>query len=257
LLERLPDRFLNARTARAITAPQAIVLGGLGTAVAIVAGAPIAAAAAVGAVAWAARVAIGLPRKGRGDRIDPFTLKVQWRKPVHEALQAQRRFDDAVRKADAGPLKERLSEIGQRIDAGVRACWRVAQRGQAIEEGLGSLDVESTKRDLVDVERDLRASPDDARLQQTRESLRAQLHSAQRMVDAVGDARTQLRLMDARLDEAVTQAVELSLRSAPEADVSGLGSDVESLVTDMETLRTALDEVDRPSPPSEGGTSTT
>ena len=162
-----------------------------------------------------------------------------------------------MHKADAGPLKERLTEIGQRIDAGVRACWRVAQRGQAIEEGLRSLDVESTKRDLVDVERDLRASPDDARLQQTRESLRAQLRSAQRMVDAVGDARTQLRLMDARLDEAVTQAVELSLRSAPEADVSGLGSDVESLVTDMETLRTALDEVDRPSPPSEGGTSTT
>ena len=31
VLERLPDRFLNARTARAVTAPQAIVLGGLGT----------------------------------------------------------------------------------------------------------------------------------------------------------------------------------------------------------------------------------
>jgi hypothetical protein len=255
LLERLPDRFLNARTARAVTAPQAIVLGGLGTAVAIVAGAPIAAAAAVGAAAWAVRVAIGLPRRARGDRIDPFTLKVQWRKSVHEALQAQRRFDDAVRKADAGPLRDRLREIGVRIDAGVRACWRVAQRGQAIEEGLQSLDVEATKRDLVDVERDQRSSPDDARLQQTRESLRAQLHAAQRMIDSVEDARTQLRLMDARLDEAVTRAVELALRSAPETDVSGLGSDVESLVTDMETLRSALDEVDRPA--SAGGASTT
>jgi len=254
LLERLPDRFLNARTARAITAPQAILLGGVGTAVAIVAGAPIAAAAAVGALAWGVRVAIGLPRRTRGDRIDPFTLKAQWRKPVHEALQAQRRYDDAVRKADAGPLRDRLHEIGQRIDTGVRACWRVAQRGEAIEDGLQSLDVEGTKRDLVDVERDLRANPDDARLQQTRESLRAQLHSAQRMIDAVGDARTQLRLMDARLDEAVTRAVELSLRSAPEADVSGLGSDVESLVTDMEALRSALEDVDRPE--AAGGTAT-
>jgi hypothetical protein len=254
LLERLPDRFLNARTARAITAPQAIVLGGLGTAVAIVAGAPIAAAAAVGALAWGARVALGLPRRAHGDRIDPFTLKTQWRKPVHEALQAQRRFDDAVRKADAGPLRERLSEIGQRIDTGVRACWRVAQRGEAIEDGLKTLDVEGTKRELVDVERDLRSAGADSRLQQTRESLRAQLHTAQRMIDAVQDARNQLRLLDARLDEAVTRAVELSLRSAPDADVSGLGSDVESLVTDMEALRSALEDVERPD--AAGGTAT-
>jgi hypothetical protein len=245
LLERLPDRYLNARTARAITAPQAIVLGGLGTAVAIVAGAPIAAAAVVGALAWGARVAIGLPRAPKGDRIDPFTLSAEWRKPVHEALQAQRRFNDAVRKADAGPLQERLREIGGRIDTGVRECWRVAQRGEAIEDGLKTLDIEGTKRELVDVERDLRGSSDD-RLTQTRDSLRAQLHSAQRMIEAVQDARNQLRLLDARLDEAVTRAVELSLRSGPDVDVSGLGSDVESLVTDMEALRSALEDVERP-----------
>jgi hypothetical protein len=254
VLERLPDRFLNARTARAITAPQAIVLGGLGTAVAIVAGLPIAAAAGIGALAWGTRVALGLPRGPRADRIDPFTLKAQWRKPVHEALQAQRRFNDAVRKADAGPLRDRLTDLGQRIDTGVREAWRVAQRGEAIEDGLRSLDVEATKRDLVDVERDLRGNADEPRLQQTRESLRAQLHSAQRMIDAVGDARTQLRLLDARLDEAVTRAVELSLRSAPDADVTGLGSDVESLVTDMEALRSALEDVDRPG--TSGGSST-
>jgi hypothetical protein len=245
LLERLPQRFLNARTARAITAPQAIVLGGVGTAVAIVAGLPIAGAVAAGAVAWGVRVALGLPRGPRLDRIDEFTLSAPWRKSVHQALAAQRRFNDAVHKADAGPLQDRLREIGERIDTGVRECWRVAQRGHAIEGGLKTLDVDSTQRALVDVERDLR-NADDPRLQQTRESLRAQLHSAQRMIDAVHDATTQLRLLDARLDEAVTRAVELSLRSAPDADVSGLGSDVESLVTDMEALRSALEDVDKP-----------
>lgn len=245
MLERLPERFLNARTARAITAPQAIVLGGVGTAIGIVAGLPIAAAAGVGALAWAARVALGLPRGHRADRIDPFTLSAPWRKSVHEALQAQRRFNEAVRKADPGPLQDRLRDIGGRIDTGVRECWRVAQRGEAIDDGLKTLDVERTKRELVDVERDLRAG-DDPRLAQTRDSLRSQLHSAQRMIDAVQDARNQLRLLDARLDEAVTRAIELSLRSASDADVSGLGSDVESLVTDMEALRGALEDVDKP-----------
>jgi hypothetical protein len=243
MLERLPDRYLNRRTAEAITAPSAILLAGAGAAVAIVAGLPIAAAAGVGALAWAARVALGLPKRAKGDRIDAFTLSAPWRRPVHEAQQAQRRFQQAVRKADPGPLRDRLVEIGARIDTGVRECWRIAQRGDAMEEGLAHLDIEGTQRELVDVEREMRNDPDD-RLAQARDSLRAQLHSAQRMIDAIKDAQMQLRLLDARLDEAVTRAIELSLRSAGDADVSGLGSDVERLVEDMEALRAALEDVD-------------
>ncbi|HVM55002.1 MAG TPA: hypothetical protein VM262_17590 [Acidimicrobiales bacterium] len=249
---RLPERFLNARTAQAITAPSAIVLAGAGAAVAILAGLPLAAIVGAGALAWAGRVAIGLPRRVRADRIDPFALSAHWRQPVQEALQAQRRFGEAVRKADAGPLRERLREIGTRIDAGVRECWRVAQRGHAMESGLKVLDIEGTKRELADVERDLRGSSDE-RLERARESLRAQLSSAQRMIDAVSDARSQLRLLDARLDEAVTRAVELSLRSAGDADIRGLGSDVDAVVQDMEALRAALEDVDRP----HGGTAAT
>lgn len=243
MLERLPQRFLNARTAHAITAPSAIVLGGVGAAAAILVGLPVAAVVGAGALAWAARVALGLPRGPRGDRIDPFVLSEPWRRSVNEALQAQRRFHRATGKAGAGPLRERMTEIGARIDQGVRECWRVAQRGDAIEDGLKTLDIEGTKHELVEIERDLRES-DDQRLSAARDSLRAQLHSAQRMIDAVQDARTQLRLLDARLDEAVTRAVELSLRSGRDADVAGLGSDVESLVSDMEALRAALDDVD-------------
>ena len=242
-MPRLPERYLNARTARAITAPSAIVLAGAGAAAAIVAGLPLAAVVGAGALAWAARVAFGLPRKARGDRIDPFVLSAPWRKSVHEALQAERRFDAAVKKADPGPLRDRLAEIGLRIDEGVRECWRVAQRGDAMEEGLKTLDVESTQRELIEIEREMRGEHD-PRLERARESLRAQLHSTQRMIDAVQDARTQLRLLDARLDEAVTRAIELSLRSAGDADVSGLGSDVESLVQDMEALRAALEDVE-------------
>jgi hypothetical protein len=253
-MARLPERFLNARTAQAITAPSAIVLAGAGAAAAILAGLPAAAIVGAGALAWAVRVAIGLPRRAKGDRIDPFVLSQPWRAPVSEALQAQRRYDQAVRKADPGPLRDRLTEIGQRIEAGVRECWRVAQRGDAIEDGLRTLDVEGAKRELIDVERDLRDGSDE-RLVQARDSLRAQLHSAQRMIDAVQDARNQLRLLDARLDEAVTRAIELSLRSAGDADVSGLGSDVESLVQDMEALRAALEDVENPA--IGGGTATT
>jgi hypothetical protein len=241
----VPQRYLNRRTAEAITAPSAIVLAGAGAAAAILVGLPAAAVVGAGALAWAVRVAIGLPRGPKGDRIDAFTLDDPWRRSVTDAQSAKRRFDDAVRRADTGPLRERLAEIGVRLDEAVKEVWRIAQRGHLMAGGLRTLDIEGTKRELVEIERDLRQG-DDPRLEQARESLRAQLSSAQRMIDAVQEARSQLRLLDARLDESVTRAVELSLRSAGDADISGLGSDVDSLVQDMEALRAALEDVDSP-----------
>jgi hypothetical protein len=250
-MARLPERFLNAKTAQAITAPSAIVLGGVGAAGAILLGLPALAIVGVGAVAWAARVAMGLPRGPRAERMDPFTLNEPWRKSVIDAQVAKKRFDGAVRSADSGPLRDRLAEIGARLDEAVKQVWRIAQRGHLMAKGMKALDVDGTMRDLQEVESDLRSSSD-TRLEQARDSLRAQLGSAQRMKDAVDDARSQLRLLDARLDESVTRAIELSLRSAGDADVSGLGSDVESLVQDMEALRAALEDVDEP----QGGTAT-
>jgi hypothetical protein len=244
-MARLPERYLNAQTARAITSPSAIVLAGAGAAAAIATGFPALVCVGAGLVAWAARVAFGLPRTPKGDRMDPFTLNEPWRKSVIDAQVAQRRYDTAVRGVPSGPVRDRLAEIGERLEDGVKQVWRIAQRGHLMSKGLKALDVESTKRELVEVERDLRTGQDE-RLEAARESLRSQLHSAQRMIDAVSDARSQLRLMDARLDEAVTRAIELSLRSPDDADVSGLGSDVESLVQDMEALRAALEDVDRP-----------
>jgi hypothetical protein len=250
-MARLPERFLNAQTAQAITAPSAIVLGGVGAAGAILLGLPALAVVGVGAVAWAARVAMGLPRGPRAERMDPFTLNEPWRKSVIDAQVAKKRFDNAVRSADGGPLRDRLTEIGERLDEAVKEVWRIAQRGHLMAKGMKALDVDGTMRDLQDVERDLHDRPDE-RLEQARDSLRAQLGSAQRMKDAVDDARSRLRLLDARLDESVTRAIELSLRSAGDADVSGLDSDVASLVQDMEALRAALEDVDRP----QGGTAT-
>jgi hypothetical protein len=239
----MPERLPSARTARAVAAPSAVVVGGAGIVGAVVVGVPLLAILAAALLVWGLVVARRASPRRRRERIDAFTLSATWRKSINQAQSAQRRFKEAVAKADAGPLRERLGDIGARIDTGVLECWRVAQRGDAIERGLKMLNVETTKRALVDVERDLAKGPDE-RLEQTRTSLRAQLHSAQRMIDAVQDARNQLRLLDARLDEAVTRAVELSLRSSSTAELGGLGSDVDALVQDMEALRAALDDVD-------------
>ena len=221
-----------------MTSPSAILLAGGGAAVAIVAGLPIVAAAGLGALAWAGRVAFSIPRAPKREHIDPFALAEPWRGFVRAALQAQARFDRTVQSAKAGPLRERLAEIGERVQTGVSESWQVANRAQEISNAVGQLDTNEARTELAALEQDTSKSESRAR---TEESLRAQISSAERMDAIVRDARDRLRLLDARLDEAAARAVELSVEASDEG-MLGLSSDVDNVVTDMEALRQALEE---------------
>jgi hypothetical protein len=230
-----------------MTSPSAILLAGGGLAVSIVAGLPLVAAAGVGAVAWGARVAFAVPRAPRREHIDPFALSEPWRGFVRGAVQAQARFDRTVHAAKAGPLRDRLSEIGERVKTGVSESWQVANRAQEISTALEQLDTRDARAKLAALERDTSRSSDSR--SRTEESLRAQIASAERMDAVVNDAQDRLRLLDARLDEAAARAVELSVEASDEG-MLGLSSDVDDVVTDMEALRQALEETSNP--PAEG-----
>ena len=222
-----------------MTSPGAILLAGGGAAVAIVAGLPIVAAAGVGALAWAGRVAFAIPRAPKREHIDPFALGEPWRSFVRAALQAQARFDRTVQSAKAGPLRDRLAEIGERVRTGVSESWQVANRAQEISNAVAQLDTKEAKAQLAALEQDTSAASESRA--RTEESLRAQIESAGRMEGVVQDARDRLRLLDARLDEAAARAVELSVEASDEG-MLGLSSDVDNVVTDMEALRQALEE---------------
>ena len=56
------DRFLTPQVAKAIMSPLGIVLFGVGTAGAVLVGAPLVAAAGVGALVWGGRVLAAVPR---------------------------------------------------------------------------------------------------------------------------------------------------------------------------------------------------
>ena len=73
-LRYLPEHLKVRQTADAVTAPGAIVAGGAGAAVAIVAGAPLLGIAALGALAYGTVVAFRLPRRRHRDQIDPRIL---------------------------------------------------------------------------------------------------------------------------------------------------------------------------------------
>ena len=159
----------------------------------IVAGLPIVAAAAIGAAAWAGRVAFAIPRNPSEEHIDPFTLQDPWRKFVRDALDACRQFDDALRQAEAGPLRDRLAEIADRIATGVNESWRIARAGQSLSDARAHIDTADVTHQLADLGLPPGSKPaEGSALAGTVEALEAQLGTAQRMDAVIVDTRDRL-----------------------------------------------------------------
>lgn len=245
------DRLANRRAARALLSPIGLVGGAAVGAFVAVAGAPVWAAVLAGAAVWALNVWRLLPRSPRPERIDPFTVQEPWRRFVQEALQARNRFAAAVERAPSGPLRDRLEEIAARIDTGVDETWRIAKRGQILVTARRGVDLARIDRQLDQLRPPAGSTGDAARPRDVDpadapvlESLEAQRATATRLDAVIGRTQSELRVLDARLDEAVARTLELTARAGTEAAVAGLGSDVDDLVTEMEALRLALDETD-------------
>lgn len=237
------DRFLTPRVARAITSPSAIVATGAGAAVGVLAfGNPVGAVGlAVGA--FVARVLVAVPRRQRRSSISPGRLEQPWRSLVEEVLDARSRFEDAVRAVRPGPLADRLAELRVRLDTAVDEVWRTASAGHSLSEGRRRIDADRVRADLAAAGAEPPTDRSAARL----EALRSQLESATRLDATIADTYDRLRLLDARIDETVTRAVELSVTQHDDAagGVGGLGAEVDAIVIEMEALRQAVEETRR------------
>ncbi|HVF12980.1 MAG TPA: hypothetical protein VM942_00205, partial [Acidimicrobiales bacterium] len=213
-----------------------------GTAAAILAGVPLAAAAAVGALAWAGKVALAIPRKARRPDMNPAMVKEPWRSLVRQAVKAEDRFEETVRATRPGPLRDRLSEVSAQVSVAVDASWSIAQRGDSLDAAVRELNADAIAAELEAREYELERSPGRPELEATVAALRRQLESALRVADVARDALDRLRRLNAQLNEAVARAVELSLGPADVGALQPLGADVDGLVAELESLRLALEE---------------
>ena len=246
-IERLPDRVKTPKVARAIMSPSGFLLAGAGMSAASLGGLPLAVAAVIGAAVWAGKVALAIPRKPQPERIDVSRLGHPWREYVQDAMLAEARFRTALRQIQPGPLLDRLNEVGQRLADGIKEGYRIAVRGQDLDMAMMTLDVRRIQTELAECQAEQHRATSagkvpSATLQQTMESLQAQLASAQRIQSVGADTRERLRLLNAQLDEAVAQAIELSLHGSELADLQPLTANVESVVSELEALRQGLDE---------------
>ncbi len=249
------DRFFSPPVARALTSPSGILALGAGAAIGILATigtggllGPVVGGLLGGAVGYGGRVALAIPRNGATASIDPFGVNEPWRHAVKDSLQARNRFRDAVTSFKAGPLRDSLLTTGDRIDDAVNECWRVAQQGQQLSNARKRIDDRETQWELqqaaAQIPAGAAASPTQAR---TIASLQAQLETAQRMDALISSTYDELRLINARLDEAVTQAIELSVTN--HGDLSTVSNDVDDIVGSLTALRSAMTSLDGTPPP--------
>ena len=247
------DRFLTPPVARALTSPGSILLAGAGASIAIAAGLPLVLAPVAGLAAWAARVLAAVPKNTPRERVDPFSLPEPWRSAVVEALKAQVRFDQTVAATEAGAIRARLETIAARIDDGIVEVGRIARRGAQLTAARAAVDAEEAGRALAKLEEDATQPwAAGSRVERTAEALRAQIATARRLEELVDEARDQLRVLDARLDESVARAIELSVRIDDADALGAVGADVDGLVDEMEALRQALEETTQHVPRAAG-----
>lgn len=240
------DRFFSPPVARAVTSPSGILAFGAGAAAGVLAVgvAPVAipVAAAGGLLAYGIRVALAIPRKGTGAKIDPFAVGEPWRHAVRDAVQARNRFDDAVKSFKPGPLKDSLSQVSDQMEEAVEECWNVAKQGQVVAEARKRINDREARWELQQAQYAL-AQAGHSDVQAGRiAALEAQLATADRMDAIISSTKDQLDLLNARLDESVTRAIELSVSGQGGADT--LTRDVGAIVDDLESLRMAIEEVD-------------
>jgi hypothetical protein len=166
---------------------------------------------------------------------------------VVSAQEAKQRFDRVVSDMQAGPLRDRLQELAGRLADGIDESWRIAKRGNEISNALTRLDTVQAQTELAELRVQIGSRPSGmaqptAAEARTIQALEAQLQSEMRLQATADDARSRLRLLDARFDELVARAVEVSVGTG---DTSVLGNDVDALVSELESLRIALDETNQ------------
>ncbi len=232
------DRFFTPKVARAILSPSGMLLAGGAAAATILAGGGLLAVPAA-VIAWGARVFAAVPRGRSNTRIDPFVLSEPWRTYVQGAQSAKLRFDRIVKSTGSGPIRDRLGSLSDRLDAGLDDCWRIARQGDEIDAALQHLSTAEAQRELAYLDDQLQGRQPTAAQASTIRSLQAQLESAGRMQAVSQNANDRLRMLDARLDELVAKAVEVSVGAR---DSGWLSEEVDTVVSELESLRLALED---------------
>ena len=233
----LRDRFFTPATAKALLSWRIV----LGIAVAVAAGLLLGPTAGVGAGigVYVVSVFFAMPKPQRSS-IDPFAISEPWRHFVQGTQRAKQSLRAAVGATADGPLKARLVEIAGRLEQAVEESWAIAKRGDEIDAAVNRIDPVRLRSQLATLNAGgASANTPSGDRSAAVTSIESQLASADRLKTLSTSTADRLRLTQARLDELVARAAEVSVGTS---DTDTYEHDVDDLVVELEGLRLAVAE---------------
>ena len=232
------DRFFTPATAKAILSWRLLL--GIGVAIGLgftPIGVP--AAIGVGLLTYVGSVVLAMPKDAAPPQIDPFTLSEPWRQMVQGAQRARGHLHETVSAVSAGPLRERLDEIVDKLDRALGECWAIARRGDEIDGAVRRLDPTALRSKLGTLHTEAEAGMPSDDLAAAITSVESQLASADRLKELSAQTAGRLRLTQTRLDELVARAAEVSIGAS---DTDAYSHDVDDLVIEIEAMRLAVED---------------
>jgi hypothetical protein len=234
----LRDRFFTPVTAKALMSWRILVGIAVGVGSWALGLNPVG-AVVIGIAAYAASVFVAMP-KAPHSAIDPFAISEPWRHFVQGTQRARQSLRDAVGATSDGPLKARLTDIAGRLEQAVEESWGIAKRGDEIDAAVNRIDPVRLRSQLSTLTSSGSATaPASGDRTAAVASIESQLASADRLKALSAGTADRLRLTQARLDELVARAAEVSVGTS---DTDTYEHDVDNLVVELEGLRLAVAE---------------
>lgn len=226
------DRAYTPATAKALLSWR-LLAGAVVAVGSVLAGLNPAVASLVGLAVYGVLVYVAMPKGPRRIHVDPFAISEPWRQFVKSAQRAQANLDRTLAGVRPGPLRDRLGGIAERLRGAVEESWRIAQRGDEIDDAVNRIDPVRLRSNL----QALQGQTGDVAAAVA--SVESQLAAADRLKALSATTADRLRLTQARLDELVARAAEVSVGTE---DSDTYAHDVDNLVIELEALRQAVAE---------------
>lgn len=161
---------------------------------------------------------------------DPSSLATPWRPLLAAAWSARDGYAAAVAEREPSPLRDRLAEHQQAVDAGLERCGTLARCGHDLQDQLRAFRRRRLQAELLVARR---RDPDGPRTA----ALARRLDDADRLRDDVERARLQVEEVVHRLRTVTWRATTVEAADGHDGDP------VDAVLDDLAHLRAALADV--------------
>jgi hypothetical protein len=164
--------------------------------------------------------------------VDPALVGDRFAGPLRDALAHRTQFRELVARAEGEAMRARFDALATKLDDGVLAMWDTAQRATQVERTVATMDVD---RITAEYKESVRGGVDEGLARARAERFRA----AQQLLNALDSTDERLRLLDARLGAAVTNAATILLVG----DSGAVTEELDGVLDELVALRWAVDEL--------------